>query len=1671
DAMQSNLPTPDGGTVNVSKKVVIKGRTAGVRIGGLTKDGADKFRNATIDWKAASGVKQFKAAPNLLIVYGYASTEGTSIGFTVTERDDAKNPANFFARSSGETWDVGEAKKCLIPDQAADKDTPILRTEAIYWPNLAKYQAQYLAFPKKGADGDFIVYGNNNKDYATSSFYEAVCAATGTLSDDKDRKINCQDTTSTNPAYIVMNADGTLPSGKAFVVGAGKVQVVSTKKACTLTLIENLQVGSYVGGVSTKGELTFGGDATALGITGSVINVAGTANKVACAQVGTLTLHGGSLTGHTIKVGETMPYEAGTQTTLNLNNTNVEMVEVSAVAGKVNIHGGHIGALYMPSGTPDTNRSEVYLEGTSTIDTIWLTTGKAMPIYLSGNADLTAKVNYIATEWVDRDVVLTQKPLTDPKYTLTGNITLDTSSSGYVPYWCIKMDDSGCMAWKVRVRAGADANNLKPYASLGDAWKAAVAAGGNYTFHIAPDSDNPSDSANADVASIRETLTVPQGLHYTLRSAKYTVEGGTVQEVVPSTMRLLKRYSSFTSGCMIDAQGSLTLDNVVVLDDSNSTETLKLGGTLTLAKTSYVQQVRLTNEAARVKLDKDYAVYPGDGNSKQIVRFTIPEGFWKGAATIDNFISAGDMIYEDRRNFSVAGLGADVWSLKWALDNMSARLVKEANVASVQEGTGTPVGYKSFEDALAACESLTGDVTLRLYGNVAIKARATIPSAPTTVTIMAAGKDIKICRGASYRGDLFLASSNLTLDAEEGYTLTLDGNSVNAYGALVEGEGDHVTINITERVTLKDNNSDVASLRMYKGVMAGTITGNEGGGVEVLSTSQSTGTVELSGTITNNVGTTFGGVKVDQNGITISGTVSGNKATEANVEGAGGVYVGPPANAKTITRAVSITGTVSNNTATAIEVGGARAGGVYVGGTGAVTIDGTVSGNTATATGKFGTCAGGVYVSQPEDTTTGGVTITGTVSGNVATVTGDNGAGAGGVYVSPTGTVAITGSVKDNTCAFSTGAGGVYAANKSSEINIAGGVNITGNTKGASPSNLRGKATATAAITGSVGFSMFSETDPLILTYDAGVITQENFTSGKLFADNSPRFAIAWTDTALSLNLAQGGAIVTGIPSLEGIRYFSVDKAWTAAKTALGDDKTTPFTIQLGENAAYGSSSLGLPLMTIDLNNFTLVLSVRGGCTLQGAVIGPGTVSGVKAATSSASFGENVAVACVDTPQWKIWVTSADKSKRYYLNQSAAFQGAKSGETIEIQPFDGGTGNLSIDTTEPVPAGVTLNIPAGKTLTLAKAATVNGTISGAGTLDLSTYTLDLGTTGQLDFTQGLSITATSTSGSKGCVKVAAGNKNALPLPLSRTGTDGSKYYFTSLACAKNISGLGNIVLQQNYTLGDGDATLCEWSASNKPAAWTMGLDLNGHTLTIAAIGGKMPFLYMEGASATVDLSQANSKIVNEGVLRAEKYEGAQAGDLEGTGLYGEDMVGGGDLLRSARPNATAEIHSSNPQGTRFFANTPKGAFDALTAQKSLEGSSSYTTSLKLLQGMDLPEGVTLATAYTLNLNGQTLTIPETMTYTNTALTTLEDTNTGGALVINGGYCGALTVQPSGTVKGTGWTDSEIPGVSYVAQTTSNYYFLSAEAVAPCVNKLLTQTTVDLTLNQSVTLTE
>ncbi|MEG0146467.1 MAG: hypothetical protein RR739_10435, partial [Clostridia bacterium] len=415
-----------------------------------------------------------------------------------------------------------------------------------------------------------------------------------------------------------------------------------------------------------------------------------------------------------------MPYEAGTQTTLNLNNTNVEKVEVSAVAGKVNIHGGHIGALYMPSGTPDTNRSEVYLKGTSTIGTIWLnriTNGDAMPIYLSGNADLTAKVNYIATEWVDRYVVLTQKPLTDPQYTLTGNITLDTSSSGYAPYWCIKMDDSGCMAWKVRVRAGADANNLKPYASLGDAWKAAVAAGGNYTFHIAPDSDNPSDEANKEVASIRETLTVPQGLHYTLRSAKYTVEGGTVQEVVPSTTRLLKRQSSFTSGCMIDAsQGSLTLDNVVVLDDPKSTETLKLGGTLTLAKTSYVQQVRLTNEAARVSLDKDYAVYQIAGSPKQIVRVTIPDGFWKGAATIDNFISAGDMIYEDRRNFSVAGLGADVWSLKWALDNRSARLVKEANVASVQVDGGDLIGYKSFEDALAACESLTGDVTLRLYG-------------------------------------------------------------------------------------------------------------------------------------------------------------------------------------------------------------------------------------------------------------------------------------------------------------------------------------------------------------------------------------------------------------------------------------------------------------------------------------------------------------------------------------------------------------------------------------------------------------------------------------------------------------------------------------------------------------------------------------------------------------------------------------------------------------------------------------------------------------------------------------------------------------------------------------------------------------------------------------------
>ncbi|MEG2136800.1 MAG: hypothetical protein RR150_11985, partial [Clostridia bacterium] len=358
---------------------------------------------------------------------------------------------------------------------------------------------------------------------------------------------------------------------------------------------------------------------------------------------------------------------------------------------------------------------------------------------------------------------------------------------------------------------------------------------------------------------------------------------------------------------------------------------------------------------------------------------------------------------------------------------------------------------------------------------------------------------------------MFWASSNLTLDAEEGYTLTLDGktldgNSVNASGALVEGEGDHVTINITERVTLKDNHSDVASLGMYKGVMAGTITGNEGGGVYVRSTTQSTGTVVLSGTITNNVGTTFGGVKVNQNGITISGTVSGNKATAANEEGAGGVYVGPPANAKTTTREVTISGSVTDNTVTAIEVGGARAGGVYVGGTGAVTINGTVSGNTATATGKYGACAGGVYASS-----TGGVTINGTVSANVATVTGDYGAGAGGVYVSPTGEVAITGSVKDNTCAFSTGAGGVYAANKSSEINIAGGVNITGNTKGASRSNLRGKATATAAITGSVGFSMFSETDPLILTYDAGVIMKENFDPLKLFADNSPRFAIAWT--------------------------------------------------------------------------------------------------------------------------------------------------------------------------------------------------------------------------------------------------------------------------------------------------------------------------------------------------------------------------------------------------------------------------------------------------------------------------------------------------------------------------------------------------------------------------------
>ncbi|MEG2389017.1 MAG: Ig-like domain-containing protein, partial [Clostridia bacterium] len=223
-------------------------------------------------------------------------------------------------------------------------------------------------------------------------------------------------------------------------------------------------------------------------------------------------------------------------------------------------------------------------------------------------------------------------------------------------------------------------------------------------------------------------------------------------------------------------------------------------------------------------------------------------------------------------------------------------------------------------------------------------------------------------------------------------------------------------------------------------------------------------------------------------------------------------------------------------------------------------------------------------------------------------------------------------------------------------------------------------------------------------------------------------------------------------------------------------------------------------------------------------------------------------------------------------------------------------------------------------------------------------------------------------------------------------------------------------------------------------------------------------------SATVDLSQANSKIVNEGVLRAEKYVGVAADKLGGTGLYGEDMVGGGDLLRSARPNATAEIHSSNPQGTRFFANTPKGAFDALTAQKSLEGSSSYTTTLELLQGMDLPEDVTLATAYTLNLNGQTLTIPETRTYTNTASTTLEDTNTGGTLVINGGYCGALTVS-GGTVTGTGWTDRAIPGVSYVAQTTSDYYFLSAEAVAPWVNKLLTETTVDLTLKASVALTD
>src|ERR1041385_5740946 len=654
--------------------------------------------------------------------------------------------------------------------------------------------------------------------------------------------------------------------------------------------------------------------------------------------------------------------------------------------------------------------------------------------------------------------------------------------------------------------------------------------------------------------------------------------------------------------------------------------------------------------------------------------------------------------------------------------------------------------------------------------------------------------------------------------------------------------------------------------------------------------------------------------------------------------------------------------------------------------TGAVTIKSLTYGSTATSTLTFTnggagslTITGDLNMVQAGSSVPHTINVNDrslTVQGNVIGIGANTGNAAGSSTINiSTGTFSVTGSITINSR-------GTLAFSGAGTLNIGGDFDDSNTgtfTSGTSTVNFNG--TSAQSILGPTGggssitFSTLKSNNNAGVTYSnaTGTITISTLTIGdvtanSIFSDGGNQLAPIGTLNLTSGTFKFGGSAATTYPTITTPNISAgttVEYASTAAQTVSGTPAYQNLTLSGGNTKTLqtGTTSIGgnLTLNGSVTATFVANISIAGDLSVNGT----STLNLSTFTANRASSGGTLTVANGAT----LNIGGINGFPSNYTTHSL-------GSTSTVN-YSGSTQSLSAESYGH------LTVNAAGTKTLAGTATVAGDLTvSAGTLDLSTFTLDRTASG-----------GTINIGASSSLKI--GGTNGFPTNYTtHTLNATSTVEYSGTTQTVSAESYGNLTLSGTGTKAVSGTTISTTNSLNISSA-TATFDLNAHSMTAGDIQGSGTITSGAAGSITLTCGGDNASTTFSGLIEngsgtiALTKSGTGALTLSGNNTYtGTTTISAGTLKLGAAGDGT---------------NTPLGTTAAGT---SVTGGAA----------LDL-NGFTLSTSEALTLNGTRISSGGALTNSSATGVSYSGLITLGSASSVVASAGDINITNTGTITG------------------------------------------------------